>query len=227
MCRGGRWAAPATLARTLSALVALVVPGERGRVGIPAGDGVVEPAAELIPGLWMVAREGAANDAPLDRLGEVQPGAAERGVERHDAVLEEPADDGPTQMPGQVVPDQDESERRQRIARFVAEPGRPPGEWRTLVLGDGHGRERGEHGGQLGLEPGMEHGVGRVGDALGAEVAGRRPEERQQLGRPAADVLVRQAGRLANRRPAGPGLGDRLVRPGLVLAPDRDPGRLG
>ncbi len=34
-------------------------------------------------------------------------------------------------------------------------------------------------------------------------------------------------GRLAEWCPTGSRLGDRLVRPGLVLAPDRDAGRLG
>jgi hypothetical protein len=52
-------------------------------------------------------------------------------------------------------------------------------------------------------------------------------EQRQQLGRPAAHVLVWQTSRLADRRPPGPGLGDGLVRAGLVLAPQRQAGRLG
>src|SRR5215210_8875692 len=97
MHRGGRWAAPPPLTRPVSALVALVVPGERGRVGIPAGDRVVEPGDELVLGLGMLALEGAADEDALDRLGEVQPGTAERGVERQDAVLEQPADDRPAQ----------------------------------------------------------------------------------------------------------------------------------
>jgi hypothetical protein len=33
--------------------------------------------------------------------------------------------------------------------------------------------------------------------------------------------------RLAHRRPGDAGLWDGLVRPGLVLAPERQPGRLG
>jgi len=45
------------LASALSAFVALAVPGERGRVGIPAGDGVVEPGDQLFPGPGMVAVE--------------------------------------------------------------------------------------------------------------------------------------------------------------------------
>src|SRR4051794_8859372 len=101
------------------------MPDERGRVGIPAGDGVVEPGDELLLGLGMVAVEGAADDDPLDRLGEVEPGAAEWGIERHDAVLEQPADDRPAEMAGQVVPDQEEAERRQRLPGAVAHSGGP------------------------------------------------------------------------------------------------------
>src|SRR5919112_484277 len=102
MFRGGRRVAPAACASTFTARVALAVPGERRSVGIPAGDGVVEPGDELLLGLRVVALEGAADDDALERLGEVQPGAADRRVERHDAMLEEPADDRPAQVPGQV-----------------------------------------------------------------------------------------------------------------------------
>ena len=175
----------------------------------------------------MLPIECAADDDPLDRLGEIQPGAADRGIERHDAVLEEPADNRPTQMPGQVVPDQEQAERRQRVARLVAEPGGPAGQGWEVVLGGGDGRERVEHSGKLSPEPRVEHGIGRVGHPFGPHLAGRRSEQGQQLGGPAAHVLVGQAGRLADRRPRGPGLRDRLIRPGFILAPDWDAGRLG
>ena len=175
----------------------------------------------------MVPLEGPADDDPLDRLGEVEPGAAERRVQRHDAMLEQPVDDRPAQVAGQVVPDQEESEGWQGVTGLVAQPGRPAGQRWALLLGEGDGRERGEHRGQLRLEPGMEHGVGRVRDAFGADLAGGGAEQRQQLGGPAADVLMGLKRGLADRRPAGPGLRDGLVGPGLVLAPQRQTGRLG
>lgn len=216
----------APLSSALSAFVPLAMPDERGRVGIPAGDGVVEPGDQLLLGPGMVAVEGAADDDPLDRLGEVEPGAAERSVERHDAVLEQPADDRPTQMAGQIVPDQDEAERRQRVVGLVAQPGRPASQWWALLLRKSDGRDRGKGRGQLGLEPGMEHGVRRVRDAFRAHLARGRSKEGQQLGRPTTDVLVRLARRLPDRRPGNAGLRDRLVRPGLILAPQRQAGRL-
>jgi hypothetical protein len=215
------------LSSALAALEPFAVPGERGRVSIPAGDGVVEPGDQVVLGLGMVALEGTADDDPLDRLGQVQPGAAERGVERQDAVLEQPADDRPAEVAGQVVPDQEESEGWQRLAWLMAEPSGPAGERRPLLLGEGDGRQRGEHRGQLLLQPGMEHRVGCVRDAFGPELAGGGTEQRHQFGGPAAHVLVGLTRRLAHRRPAGPGLRDRLVRPGLVLAPEPQAGRLG
>src|SRR6187455_1165696 len=108
MSPGGWGATQATLSGALATFVALPAPDEGGWMGVPAGDGVVEPGDELILGLWVVAIEGAADEDALDRLSHVQPGAAERGVERHDAVVEQPADDRPTQVAGQVVPDQEE-----------------------------------------------------------------------------------------------------------------------
>ena len=54
------------MASALAALVALAMPDEGGRVGIPAGDGVIEPGDQLVLGLGMVAVESAANDDPLD-----------------------------------------------------------------------------------------------------------------------------------------------------------------
>jgi len=66
-----------------------------------------------------------------------------------------------------------------------------------------------------------------VGDAPGPDLAGGRPEQGQQLGRPAADVLVRLPGRLADRLPARARLRDGLVGTGFILAPDRHPGRFG
>jgi hypothetical protein len=215
------------LSGALATFVALAVPDEGGRVGVPARDGVVEPGDQLILGLGMLAVERSADDDPLDRLGQVQPGAANGGVQRHDAVMEQPADDGPTQVAGQIVPDQEKTERWEWIAGFVTQPGHPAGQWWALLLGHGEGWERGEHRGQLGLKPRVEHGVRRVRDAFRSHLARGRAEQGQQLDGPTPDVLVRLERRLPDGRPRPPGLRDRLVWPGLVLAPERQTGRLG
>ena len=73
----------------------------------------------------------------------------------------------------------------------------------------------------------MQDGVGGPRHGLRPHLAGGRPEQRQQLGGAAADVLVRAVGRVPDRLPGGAGLRDGLVRAGFVLAPDRDAQRLG
>jgi len=215
------------LSGALATFVALAVPDEGGRVGIPAGDGVVEPGDQVVLGLGMVSLQCSPHEDALDRLGHVQPGTAERGVERHDAVVEQPANDRPTQVAGQVVPDEQHTERRQRLGRLVAEPGRPPSQRWPLVLGEGQGWQARQHFGQFGLEPGVQHRVRRVGDAFGADLAGRGTEQRQQLDRPATAVLMGLTCGLPHRCPARPGVRNHLVRTGFILAPEGQPGRLG
>ena len=57
---------------------------------VPRFGGLLEPSANLCWALRMLAVERAALEDALDGFGHVQPAAAERGVERHDAVLAEP-----------------------------------------------------------------------------------------------------------------------------------------
>jgi len=75
-----------TLPTPLASELALAAPSERRRVGVPASGGRFEPVHDLLRGIWRLAFEGAADEDPLDRLGHVQPGAAQRGVQRHDAM---------------------------------------------------------------------------------------------------------------------------------------------
>jgi len=85
--------------------------------------------------------------------------------------------------------------------------------------GGGAGNRR-----QLGLRPGAQHRVGGARAALDPDPARGRVEQRQRLGRAVAGVLVGGAGRAGRRPPAGPGLRDRPVRPGLVPGPGRPRG---
>ena len=87
MSEGGRGATEAPWSGALAALEALAVPDERSGGGVPARDRVVEPGDQVVLGLGLLSVEGAADDDPLDGLGHVQPGAADRRVERHHAVV--------------------------------------------------------------------------------------------------------------------------------------------
>ena len=91
----------------------------------------------------------------------------------------------------------------------------------------GAGGMAGQDGGQLAPEPGVEHRSGAAGHPGGPHLPGGGMEERQELGGAAPRVLVGLALGVALLLPGGPRLRDGLVRPRLVLAPDRDPRRLG
>src|SRR5918995_7535033 len=78
------------LAAALASELALAAPLEGGGVGVPAPCGRLEPVDDIVRGTGGLAGERAADEDALDRLGHVQPGAAERRVERHDAVGDQP-----------------------------------------------------------------------------------------------------------------------------------------
>src|SRR5215212_8487390 len=71
-------------------LAALAVPDKGGGLAVPGLGSLLEPCADLGGRLGMLARQGPALEDALDGLGHVQPTTAERGIERHDAVLAQP-----------------------------------------------------------------------------------------------------------------------------------------
>src|SRR3989442_15562185 len=73
----------ATSTGALAPRGSFAAPLEWGGGGVPATHGRREPSAEVVRALGLVAGQGPADDDTLDRLGQVQPGAAQRGVERH------------------------------------------------------------------------------------------------------------------------------------------------
>src|SRR6188768_3498607 len=70
----------------------LAGPLEGGGVGIPAPGGGFEPLDDVVRRGRRLAGQRATDEDTLDRLGHVQPGAAERGVQRHDAMGDQPED---------------------------------------------------------------------------------------------------------------------------------------
>ena len=83
---------------------------DKGRwVLVPAGDGLLEPVDDLLSRLGVLTGEGASHDDALQRLGHIEPGARERGIEGQDATVQQPTHHVVRQMPRQVIPDQDQS----------------------------------------------------------------------------------------------------------------------
>src|SRR5438105_4828449 len=71
----------------------------------------------------------------------------------------------------------------------------------------------------------MEHHIRSIPHAFRAHGARRRPKQREQFGRAAADILVRVPLGLPDRLPTRARLRDGLVGARLVLAPDLHAGR--
>src|SRR5579859_3726655 len=96
---------------------AFASPFEWSRVGIPRTSGGLQPVDDL---LWVGRRltgQSSLGDDPLDGLGHVQPGAAERCVQRHDAMLEQPHDEARGEVSFEVVHDQQEAQWWQLVAQ--------------------------------------------------------------------------------------------------------------
>src|SRR6476659_2745744 len=71
-------------------LPALAVPDERRGLPVPAPRRLLEPGADLGRAPRLLPVERPALEDALDRLGHVQPAAAQGRVERHDAVPAQP-----------------------------------------------------------------------------------------------------------------------------------------
>src|SRR3954466_3025210 len=90
-------------------LAALAVPDKGGGLAVPGLSSLLEPSADLGGRLGMLARQGPALEDALDGLGHVEPTAAERRIERHNAVLAQPQRHFCTLMTGKIVPHQQQT----------------------------------------------------------------------------------------------------------------------
>ena len=106
MGEGGGGTTQSTLLCSEAAFATLAIPDERSWRCVPAGDRVLQPADDLRGALRMLAVQSPTTQDALDGLGHIQPGAAQGCVERHHPVSEEPLHDRPTQVTGQIVPDE-------------------------------------------------------------------------------------------------------------------------
>src|SRR3954471_447300 len=90
-------------------LAPLAVPDKGGGLAVPGLSSLLEPSADLGGRLGMLARQGPALEDALDGLGHVEPTAAERRIERHNAVLAQPQHHFCTLMTGKIVPHQQQT----------------------------------------------------------------------------------------------------------------------
>jgi len=122
---------------------------------------------------------------------------------------------------------QHQAEWWQWPVRDMSQPGRPVRCTRELGTVDGHLRQSSQDLEQFILQPGVQDRIPCTRDAFGTHLARGRTEQGQQLGGATAQVLVRLADRPALGLPRLTGLRNRLLRTGLILAPQPDAQRFG
>src|SRR4051794_28686394 len=103
---------PGRLARVsvVAAAPAFAAPGKRCWSSVPGAETSFDGNLEFVHCQVVHPVIHASVQYPKERLRHVQPRSAEWRVQRHDYVSEQPGYDRGTQVSGQIVPDQDESE---------------------------------------------------------------------------------------------------------------------
>lgn len=92
--------------RLLAAERPLTTPDEGGWGGIPATRAGFQPLDELFGSARLLSRQGTTHQNPLDGLRHIEPTPTQGGVQRHDTVRHEPADERGTLVAGEIIQDQ-------------------------------------------------------------------------------------------------------------------------
>jgi hypothetical protein len=132
----------------------------------------------------MLAAQRSVLEGALDGLRHVEPAGAHRSVERHDAMVDQPADELARVVARQVVHHQKHTEwgydlgQHKRGGKTLLPA--LPSPTALLWVGPLNGlRQRCKDGLQLAFEPRMENGVGRPQDSLHSYLARSGLEQRQ------------------------------------------------
>ena len=96
------------------------IPDKRRGLAVPGLSRLLEPGADLSGSARMLSIKGAAFEDALNGFSHVQPAAAERCVEGHDAVLAQPDHHLRAFVTGEIVPHQQRAKRRQEIRQGEA-----------------------------------------------------------------------------------------------------------
>src|SRR6516162_6142427 len=111
--KGSSRSAQTTKTSPLTTAAALTIPDEGSGVLVPSLDRLFEPLDDLLSALGMLTTESPTDDDALDGFSHVEPRPPDRGIERHDTVIEEPLNQISGQVASQIVQDQDDAQRRQ------------------------------------------------------------------------------------------------------------------
>jgi len=187
----------ASCSGSLTPCRSFAAPLERSGGCVPAADGRGEPVLQVLGALGILTRQRPADYDALDRLGHVQPGAAQRGVERHHPMGAQPADHLRRLMAGEIVPNEQRAQGRQigrqrEGLRQACLPDRPRRAGR-LRIELGRCRQSVQDRREFLTQPWVEDRVWRVLHRLGPDLASGRSEQGEQFDRPAANVLTASA----------------------------------
>jgi len=159
-----------SLPTVLPAQSAFAAPDKGGRCLVPATRHRLQIGDDGLRGLGLLSVQSTPDENALDGFGHVEPGTAQRGIERQDAVLDQPAHHLGGAVSGQVIPDQQHPQGGQilRQGQRLGQPGLPQLSYRVVrfrVQGERR-REAGEELGQFLFQPRMKYGIGAAGDPV-------------------------------------------------------------
>ena len=139
-------------------------------------------------------------------------------------MLGTPLDDAVAFVPGQVFPDQHDSDVREKAIQLLSGridiPILP-----TPTNGDRFGNRRTvfQNGSEFALQPGMQDSIGTLLDGFGTEFSRGGPKQSEQLRGFSSDILMCLTRWPIFQLPRRTRLRDGLIRTSLVFAPYLDP----
>src|SRR5437763_2699547 len=200
----------------------LASPDERSRLPIPPLNGVAQPVFEDFHVIDMLSLQRSADDDALYRLSHIEPGTGTRGVQQPNAVFLAPGDEIAAVMTGQIIQDEEHTQRRIEAVQLLG--GR---EWIPILPASpfwNHLRSLWtplEDRLQFSFEPGMQDGIRTLIDWLGSQFSRGRSKQRQQFAGLAPKVLMVLAVRLSLWLKGGARMRNGLIRTRLIFTPQR------
>jgi hypothetical protein len=160
----------------------LFAPDKRRGMAIPANDSIGKPLLQDFDIVGMIPLQRSPFDDPLHRFRHGEPGTRIGRGKQENPVLSTPLHDAVAFMPGQVVPDQQDSDGREKAIELVGSgidiPVLP-----ALTNGNRFRSSRTvfQDGGEFSLQPGMQNGIGTLLDGFGTKFSRGRPKQGEQF----------------------------------------------
>src|ERR1700676_2991920 len=160
--------------------MAFASPNEGSWMSIPSFNGVPEPVFEDLHIIDVIPCQGSLLDDPLHGLSHVEPGASIGSGEQENAMLGTPLGQAWTLVSGQIIPDQEHPDWREKSVQLVRcwidVPILPAssfwnhlGSWWALF----------QNCQEVFLEPGMQNRIGGMLYGFGSQFSSSRTKQRE------------------------------------------------